>query len=397
MIIYKNMQPILIKDKDGKLKILHANTKISDDDVQDVQNFVDHRQQIFQSQIDEYIKNLAENITAQFSKYLGNYSEKFKAIIITALKEVRNNFDVKDILQRPFDQGGLNLDIQVIDQVLQQVDLAKKKIFEKQQLLKKNIVQGITKNKQIQVQKVKPGFKENFEKGLEKLRKMYVSNENYNLQQNIEDKTKKDLPKKQGAENLPENKGRAKEVPDKKQDLELKPLNIVKKRFAKPINKKPKKPVHLKPPANPILVKTESKNVSMIDIVPPEQALKGYVKNEKQDVIDTRVKLVGPIDELRLMDLGRFRQISPDVQTRISKIKEKFNLLEENSYLDRMKGIKAWQESKLYNLYVEMGYYGLKNNKTLDEVIKIFEDQSKPHLTKQEFFAINEINKSLVF
>ncbi|MCK4554441.1 hypothetical protein KAU19_05810, partial [Candidatus Parcubacteria bacterium] len=58
-----------------------------------------------------------------------------------------------------------------------------------------------------------------------------------------------------------------------------------------------------------------------------------------------RPKVMGPIDELKYMDLISFRRLDQNLVKIVEKIKEKINLLEEEDYAKRLKGIKAWRTS----------------------------------------------------
>ena len=115
----------------------------------------------------------------------------------------------------------------------------------------------------------------------------------------------------------------------------------------------------------------------------------------KMDDVKHAPKLLGPIDELREMDLLNFRRLSDDQGARIKKISEKIEFLEEENYAQRLSGIKAWTQSKLNKMYLDIGRESISANKGIDAIINNRQEKEEDCLSKEEFLAIMELNKKL--
>ena len=62
---------------------------------------------------------------------------------------------------------------------------------------------------------------------------------------------------------------------------------------------------------------------------------------------------VGPVDELRNFTLVDFRRLSDKPEDAVEKIKDKFDVLREESFLLYLNGKEAWQSSPLCLQYQE--------------------------------------------
>lgn len=61
---------------------------------------------------------------------------------------------------------------------------------------------------------------------------------------------------------------------------------------------------------------------------------------------------VGPIQEIQLMSLQDFRRLSANPVEAASRLKQKFQNLQDESYLLYLDGLKAWRQSPLFNSYM---------------------------------------------
>ncbi|HDQ22489.1 MAG TPA: hypothetical protein ENN28_00765 [Candidatus Uhrbacteria bacterium] len=103
-------------------------------------------------------------------------------------------------------------------------------------------------------------------------------------------------------------------------------------------------------------------------------------------------KLYGPIDELAAFKIEDLRRLSKNPQEAVNKIKDKLELLEEESLIKRIEGIKALKASPLYKIYADIMNKAIKEGKPFDQVL-----QENPVLSPEEFKAIMELNKSLKY
>jgi hypothetical protein len=108
-------------------------------------------------------------------------------------------------------------------------------------------------------------------------------------------------------------------------------------------------------------------------------------------------KVMSPIDELKYMDLVSFRRLDSDPEKAISKILNRFSLLEEDSYAKRLEGIRAWRISPVNKLYLIIGNESINTGKMVDEIIENRKKEKKDYLTKEEFKAVLNLNKKIRF
>lgn len=107
-------------------------------------------------------------------------------------------------------------------------------------------------------------------------------------------------------------------------------------------------------------------------------------------------RLTGPVEELRSMTLKDFRRLSRDPREATLKLKDKIDLLEEQSFDMKTRGIKAWQDSEVNKLYLDILRKSLEGS-PITEVIAGLEAQAMPSLSKAEFDSVMELNRKLRF
>ena len=111
--------------------------------------------------------------------------------------------------------------------------------------------------------------------------------------------------------------------------------------------------------------------------------------------ISYRPQLVGPIDELRMLDLISFRRLGNTPAEIIDEIQEKIALLKQESYIKGVEGVRAWQASEVYKIYTEIGVQSIVSGKPIDEVVVERQIKNLPVITQSEFEAIIELNNKL--
>ncbi len=112
--------------------------------------------------------------------------------------------------------------------------------------------------------------------------------------------------------------------------------------------------------------------------------------------VKTSVRIVGPIDELRSMNLEEFRRIAPQVVA-AGKIIEKIELLADESLLKRSEGVSAWKSSPLYQLYIKIGKESMERGATISQVIEEMQKKGSAALTNEEFEVIADLNQKLAY
>lgn len=107
-------------------------------------------------------------------------------------------------------------------------------------------------------------------------------------------------------------------------------------------------------------------------------------------------KLVGPVEELRALTLVDFRRLSKDPKEATLKLKDKVDLLASQSFENKAKATKAWQESEPNRIYLELLKRSLEGRPVV-ELIAEKQAKNEPVLTKPEFDAVMAFNRQLRF
>jgi len=129
-----------------------------------------------------------------------------------------------------------------------------------------------------------------------------------------------------------------------------------------------------------------------------KRSLPDEAQRERRIVEEVKVtpKIYGPIDELRTVRLVDWRRWK-NPREAANRIKDKINLLAEDSLLKASQGIKAWKESEVNRLYLEIGLEALEKEKTIEEVISSRLKENRQALTFEDFNTISELNEKLRF
>src|SRR3989344_2872288 len=125
---------------------------------------------------------------------------------------------------------------------------------------------------------------------------------------------------------------------------------------------------------------------------PPAPSLRPKVLD-----VPPAVKLVGPVEELRAMTLADFRKLARDPKEACLKIRDKINLLQEESFEKRNAAVTAWRGSEPMRIYAELTAAALQEGKAVPVQIQERTAAGKPSLTQEEFTAIMELNRILRF
>ncbi len=147
----------------------------------------------------------------------------------------------------------------------------------------------------------------------------------------------------------------------------------------------PEKP---QPKAGPSL--TEKTEPISIHRPPPKPTM------AKLEEVKVTPRIYGPIDELRTIRLEDWRRWGT-AEEAAEKIKDKINLLEEESLIKKAEGIKSWKESEINKLYLAVGTESIDKGISVEEVISLRQKENRPTLTEKEFDEVVGLNQVLRF
>ncbi len=108
-------------------------------------------------------------------------------------------------------------------------------------------------------------------------------------------------------------------------------------------------------------------------------------------------RLLGPLEELKSLNLIDFRRLGLVPEQALLKIKSKIDLISEASVAKRFEAVRAWQASAVYQLYLKLGRASIESDKTVTEVAAQVLAAGEEALTEAEFNAIADFNSRLRF
>ncbi len=119
----------------------------------------------------------------------------------------------------------------------------------------------------------------------------------------------------------------------------------------------------------------------------------------KPKLVDVKAppRVFGPLEELKEMNLVDFRRLGPTANEVVNKILAKIQLIGETGIGRKYQAIRAWQASRVYRLYVNLGRESIEQAKPVTEIISQHQSQDTETLTVAEFEAIVDLNKKLRF
>jgi len=294
--------------------------------------------------------------------------KRFENIVLNFLREVRKDFETEEILTRSEKIGGMGMTLEKAREIIDFLKDEKKKLIEiekleikRPEIKKPELAEGILRPEEIV-------------KGI--VEEMPIKEPKLEIEkEKIETLEKK---------------------PEVKIDEEL------KKRFdggtITPIFKKLEKPIKVKEMPIESPTETERKEVKEKKLEVgeiPIQIRRPITEEKLVEDVSIKPRVFGPIDELKEITLRDLKRWGGKQTCQI--IFNKINLLAEESLIKKAKGIKAWQKSALYNLYLEIGHQALEKKKTVAEIISERISQGKETISLEDFEEITDLNKKLHF
>lgn len=107
-------------------------------------------------------------------------------------------------------------------------------------------------------------------------------------------------------------------------------------------------------------------------------------------------KVMGPLEELRFLDLLNFRRLGKTPAEITAKIFSKIKLLEADGYDKMVAGVHAWRQSPVNRLYLKMMQEAIGKGSTVKDFVSTQKD-NKDSLNFEEIEAILAMNSKLVF
>jgi len=318
--------------------------------------------------VDDKLKEIMSRVQINFGST--DLADRFSQILRTYLRGIRNKLDTKATLMKPFLSGGLSFDEDSAEKVMSLAD----------KVLNLGSAQEIKPLPKIKLPELE---KSDFSKGREILRDAAYD---FSQLKSNSDKIKNDLKKLDTTHELAPLPPAAISVPVTQKNA----LKIQTKTQATLKNVQSAiKPIQPAP-------KIDSSPMPLIKRRFEAENLNQSPKVKIEDVKYVP-RVMGPLDEIKYMDLINFRRLDRDPLRSAEKIKNKISLLEEEDYSKRLEGIKFWRLSPINKLYLEIGRLSISENKPVDVIIEERKMGGADYLTADEFKVIMDLNKSLRF
>jgi hypothetical protein len=356
-------------------------------------------------QMDMKLNMILNQITVKFSSM--EMTNRFRYVISAYLRGIRNRIDTRQVLKKDIPSGGLEFDDILVDRILSIVDKVNTEEIKKDDIKKpagrisvpEDAIANRSDNKKEAYNELK----------LAGVRDMDYDFSKFTAAKNVETEKLKVEVEEAGTEAELEKK--KSEKPKEKNDEIVIDLSV-REKLDSIINevsqeymaKKPETTVPIKTPElqmekagieekKSIEPNLQSDNINIVNIRQPAED-SGRRRMEDVKYVP---KLTGPIEELGEMTLVDFRRLSHDPSVSARKISEKISILEEENYGQRLAGIKAWRQSPVNKLYLEIGRQSISNKMGVEEVINNLRNAGSDFLTSDEFSSIMDLNKDLRF
>jgi len=300
--------------------------------------------------LDTAVANVMDKTKGDFP--LGDLKKRFQNIVSSFFRDIRTQIETKIVLKREQKIGGMGLDQETTDKVIKILTKEKSRID-------KESIKEVPLEKLEQIKDLKfKSLKEKTDKIVQAETKIRPTV--------LEDKKEK-------------------EKKISKLSVEIKKPKVISPPPPKPEPKPVPKPVPPPPPPKPKSI--------FRPIIRPQS-----VQSAKSRVEEIKVKprIYGPVEELKTLSLVDWRRWGSPKEA-VQKIEDKINLLAEESLVKKSEGIKAWKDSEINNLYLDIGAESIDQGKPVTEIILQRQKKGFPTLTEEEFNSVVELNQKLRF
>jgi len=362
--------------------------------------------------LDAAIANVMDKTKGDFPSE--ELKKRFKNVVASFFRDIRTEIETKIVLKREQKIGGIGLNQETTDRII-------KILIKEKSRIDKESIKKIPLEKLEQIKDLKfKSLKEKTDKIIQaetKVRPTVLGDRNKEKKKlsklSIEIKKPKVIlpppPKPEPKPIPPPPKPEPKPVP-KPVPPPPPPPKPEPKPVPKPVPPPPPPPKpELKPepkPVPPPSPKPEPKPIPRPVPPPspkPESTFRPIIRPQpiqptKQRVEEIKVKprIHGPIEELKSLTLVDWRRWGTPEEA-AQKIEDKINLLSEESLVKKSEGIKAWKDSEINNLYLDIGAESIDQGKPVTEIILQKQQKGLPALTEEEFNSVVELNQKLRF
>lgn len=318
---------------------------------------------------------------------------RFKNIVATYVRGVRNKIDTRGTLAKDVKIGGLNLSSEEIDRVLKICDT---------RVSKDSVVAPAAAPAARVAPRaplVAPAVSEyNLKQALAKGETKPVVRAPLDTSHELaESKAQLDLPKPTAPASPRSTAPTPPIVPPAPSVAPLKPTVGVK--IINPVSRPASHLESLRPSAPKIAPAAPAAPVSLAaarTLAGRQAPAPSNIRPQMHD-IKPMPKVMGPIEELQFLDIVNFRRLAATPAEITSKILTKIKLLEKDGYDKMVAGVRAWRQSPASRLYLRLGQEAIAQGRPLKEIIDARQNAGQDYLSLDEIKAIVSLNSQLMF
>ncbi len=344
-------------------------------------------------------------------------SERAVKIISIFLKGIRSKIDTRMVLEKPVDQGGLSLSqeeaenlLRICYQHIANIDTKEKEEEKEIPVAPSPLTDSDALTKIINKEKLEKESEFNLKKEIEagrtpsisapeKIKEIEGQKEEIKQLSPVKEEEKKEEIKK---EEIKKEEIKKEETKERKEDI-VSFAPPPKKSIITNIFKTPKPEKKVEEPKEEVKEekKEEVKEVKKVEEEKKWSSVPRPVSDSgsKKKIEDIRVapKVMGPIDELRYLDIINFRRLSEDPREATLKIKKKIELLEKEGYDKKIQAIMAWKKSPVNRLYILLGQEAVSHGTGIQSLVEKKLEKNQNSLSWEEVKAIMKLNSDLSF
>lgn len=180
----------------------------------------------------------------------------------------------------------------------------------------------------------------------------------------------------------------------------LKKAEDVEHQLAAPVPVKVAPTLKVEAPKPIVQTNTMKRTVAVpiqAEVTRPSSVTIDKSKQPRPQIRDLNVdrRLVGPVEELGVMDVVNFRQLGKSPDEIKEQLKKKITYLAEQSLTKKVEGVQAWKRSPVFRLYVAMTYAGLRERQSMAEIIRARQIANSDCLTLSEYEMIGALNAEI--
>jgi hypothetical protein len=288
----------------------------------------------------EQLKKIDQKISEIISKAKINFAsseleERFKKILSTYLRGIREKVNARESLMKDVESGGLGFDINSANSILS---------LAKDEPTVAPIKQPIS---WMPAEIVKPTIARDVE---------------YDLAASIKAKQAQDQPLIPASAVIP----------------------------AKTVILEPPVPVIMEAPIKEIPIVKEPEEVVAKDSRPRTES--GKIKMED---IQISPKVYTPVDELKYMTVKNFRNLSNDPVRAMEVIKKKIEVLGQEDYGKKVEGVAGWKASPINHMYIEAYQEAIGSGVSVEDILTKRRTANPDYITSAEFEAILAFNQEI--